>query len=242
MTVEKNDVNISRLFDWGKKFEIVDGQGDVVATIYMRLLGDADMNRTKVYALRKSQELRKKLRDVSSEERLLYIKEPEEMERDELVSTNVALSMREINNRAYKEVRVPRPKQPKSDAGLEKMEKYQKEVDDYPEKLREAVSKFLKAEVDKLTKALQEKSIEELHKMYISSLINEYCEQEAFNAYRDMETYLGCYKDEEYKERAWETFEDFQNLPSEAKEEFKAAYETLSIDMNELKKLREATQ
>lgn len=242
MTIEKNDVDISRLFIWGKKYDIIGADDKVEATIYMRLLGDADLNRTRVYALRKSQELRKKLRDMNSEERLLYIKDKEEMDKDELVSNVIAFSMRDINNRAYKEVRIPRPKQPKSDAGLEKMEKYQQEIDEYPEKLKKALEKFMKDEVEKLKKALDSRNEDELYKMYVRTITDEYCEQEAFRAYKEMETYLGCYLDPDYTERAWESFEKYENLMPEYKEQIKAAYETLELKMDELKKLREATQ
>jgi hypothetical protein len=240
--VEKNDVNISQLFTWGKKYEIVDKDDKVVYTLYMRLLGDADLNKTRVYALRKSQELRKKLRDVNSDERLLYVKDQEDMSKEELVYNIAALSMREINKRAAREVSVPRPKAPKSDAGLEKMEKYQAEIDNYPKKYNEALHKFIKGEVDRLKKTLDGMGEDELYKMYIRMLIDEYCELEAFNAYREMELYLGCYQDEGYTQPAWDSFEKFQNFDADMKAQIRAEYEKLDINMDELKKLREATQ
>lgn len=240
--VEKNDVDISKLFIWGKKFEVEDAEENTLATVYMRLPGDADLNRTRVYALRKSQELRKKLRDVNSEERLLYVKDKEELGKDELVSMVIALSMREINNRALREVKITRPKQPKSDADLERMEKYQAEVDAYPQKRRDAVEKFIKGEVEKLKAALDSRNEDELYKMYVRLIIDEFCEQEAYRSYKDMETFLGCYSDENYTVRLWDSFEQFDNLPPEIKEQFRAAYDSLSIDMDDLKKLRAATQ
>lgn len=242
MTVEKNDVDISRLFTWGRKFEIVNKDNEVVSTVYMKLLGDADLNITRVYALRKSQELRRKLRDVNSEERMLYVLDKDEMSKDQLTSYVISFSMRDINNRAFKEVQVPRPKPPKSDAKLEKSEKYQQEVDDYPKKLSEAVGKFIKGEVEKLKKALENESEDSLYKMYVTLVIDEYCEQEAFKAYKDYELYMGCFLDEDYTLRVWENFDKFNNMPASVKEDFRAAYDTLEIPMDELKKLREATQ
>jgi hypothetical protein len=240
--VEKNDVDINKLFIWGKKYDIVNAQGEVVYEVYMRLLGDADLNRTRVHALRKSQELRKKLRDVNSDERMLYVREKDELSKDELVYNVIALSMRDINNRAVREVKVPRPKAPKSDAKLEKMEKYQAELDEFPKKFQEALQKFIKTEVDKLKKALDEQSEDELYKMYLRLQIDEFCELEAYNAYKQMELYLGCYKDPDYTERVWDTFEKFENFDHDMKAEIRAAYETLDIRMDELKKLQEATQ
>ena len=242
MEVEKNDVDISKLFVWGKRYDIVDNAGEVVYTVYMRLPGDADLNRTRVYALRKSQELRKKLRDVNSDERLLYIKDLEEMSRDELMYSVIALSMREINQRATREVKIPRPKAPKSDAKLEKMEKYQEELDNFPKKYQEAFQKFIKTEVDKLKKALENQNEDELYKMYVRLQIDEFCELEAFRAYKEMEIFLGCYKDPDYEDRVWDTFEKYENFDPNMKAELKAAYDTLEVRMDELKKLQEATQ
>lgn len=240
--VEKNDVDINKLFIWGKKFEIVDNQGEVVSTVYLRLPGDADLNRTRVHALRKSQELRKKLRDVNSDERLLYVKDQDEMSKEELVHNVIAYSMRDINNRAFKEVKINRPKAPKSDAKLEKMEKYQEEVDNFTKKYQDALSKFIKTEVEKLKKVLDEKGEDELYKMYVRLLIDEICEQEAYRAYKDMELFLGCYKDPDYAERLWDTYEKYDNFDGNMKAEIRAAYETLEVRMDDLKKLREATQ
>lgn len=240
--VERNDVDLSKLFVWGKKFEIVDKDEEMQATVYMRLLGDADVNRARVYALRKSRELRLKLLDPNSDERMLYIQTLDELTKEDLYNYITMFSMREITNRAFKEVRVEKPKQPKSNAPLKKMEEYQKQIDDYPKKLDEAIKKFIKKEVESLKSFLEKEDKEVLYKRYMDSIIEEFCEQEALKAYRDYELYLGCYKDEDYKIRAWESFEEFDNLPTEVKQNFRAAYETLDIKMDELKKLREATQ
>lgn len=242
MELEKNDVDISRLFTWGRVFEVVNSDNEIEALVYMRLLGDADANRARVYALRKSAELRKMLLDENNVERLIYIKDPNELERQDLVNYIALFSMREINKQALQEVSVPRPKQPKSNAALSKLEKYQHELDEYPAKLKKALMDFQKKEVEKLKKNLETESTESLYKKYVRTLIDEFCEQEAARAYRDYEVYLGCYKDDNYKERFFSTFEEYDNLDTEIKNSFRAAYDKLSIGMDELKKLREATR
>lgn len=241
MIQEKNDVDISKLFIWGKKFEIVDKNEETQSTIYLRLLGDADVNRARVFALRKSAELRKKLRDPNSDERLIYIREFDDITKEELISYSVMFSMREISNKAIREVKVPSPKLPKSNASLEKMEKYQKEVDDYPNKVNEALKVYITKETDKLKVVLEKQTKEELYSQYITLLTEEFCEQEAVRAYNDMELYLGCYKDENYTERAFSSFEEFDNQPTDLKTQLRAAYQSIRLGMDDLKKLREAT-
>jgi hypothetical protein len=56
-----------------------------------------------------------------------------------------------------------------------------------------------------------------------------------------MELYLGCYKDDGYKERFFSSFEEYDNLDTQVKADFRAAYEKLDMRADELKKLREAT-
>lgn len=240
--VERNDVDVARLFIWGKQFDIKDNEDNVKATVYMRLLGDADVNRARVFALRKSRELRLKFNDPNSDESLIYLRGIDEMTEKELIEYVVVFSMREITNRAYKQVKVEKPKMPKSDAPLKKMEKFQKEVDDYPAKLDTAIKDYIKSEVDKMRERLATEDKESLYKQYKENLVNEFCEQEALRSYRDMELYLGCYRDEDYKERWWNSFEDYDNLDAEYKRMFRASYDTLDINMDELKKLQEATQ
>ncbi len=243
MEYEKNDVDISKLFLWGKKFIITDSTGkETLGEVWMRLLGDADVNKARVYALRKSRELRLKLLDPNSDERLVYTRTQGELSHEDLVNYVTMFSMREITDRAFKEVKVESPKMPRANASLKKMEQYQHEIDEYPEKLNAAVRKFTKREVDKLQESLRTEKDDALYQRYIDSLINELCEQEALSAYNDMELYLGSYKDESYAIKAWDSFEQFNNAPTEVKIQFRAAYETLKLKMEDLKKLREATR
>jgi hypothetical protein len=242
LPIERNDVEISKLFTWGRVFEVVNSGDEVEARIYMRLLGDADANRARVHALRKSAELRRKLLDESSDERFSFIKPFDSLEAADLQNYVVVFSMREITNDAYKNVNVQKPKPPKSNASLAKMEKYQREVDDYPTLFKNAVEKQMQKEVAKLKKSLETDSREVLYKKYVNALVDELCEQEAINGYRNMELYLGCYKDEDYKERFFPNFDEYDNLDTQIKSDLRAAYERLNINPDELKKLREATR
>ena len=242
MDVERNDVNISKLFNWGRVYEVTNSDNEVEALVYMKVLGDADVNKARVHAIRKSADLRRKLSDLNSDERVIFIKPMDALELEDLYNLITVFSMREISNDAYKNVNVKKPVPPKSNASLAKMEKYQKEVDEYPGLFREAVEKQMKVEVDKLLKVLKTESKESLYKRYVSTLTDELCEQEALNSYRNIEVYLGCYKDDEYKELFFSSFDEYDNLPAEVKADFRAAYDRLDIRVDELKKLREATR
>jgi hypothetical protein len=242
MTIEKNDVDISKLFNWGKIFVLTNDVGDVKSTVYMRLAGDADINRARVYALRKSAELRKKLREESSDEKLAFIQDKELLNKERLVAILSGLSLRTITHQAMKETKLPFPKEPKSDATLEQFEKYQKEVDDYPEKKDKELRKFIEKELTKYKKTLERKSEDELYSSYVTEITNELCEQEMITSFREMCTFYGCYSDENFSERLFTNFEKFTNLNTDIKQQFLNAYQSLEMGTEELKKLQVATQ
>ena len=78
------------------------------------------------------------------------------------------LSNREILQNLYKRINIKKPKQPKSDAPLENLEKYQKEIDEFPAKREEHIRKEPEKEMKTLSASLKEKSEDELYKMYVS--------------------------------------------------------------------------
>ena len=65
---------------------------------------------------------------------LNLFKDKEEVSKEDLINLNVLLSNREILQNLYKRINIKKPKQPKSDAPLEDLEKYQKEIDEFPAK------------------------------------------------------------------------------------------------------------
>lgn len=243
--VERNDVDISKIFGWGRVFEVINPDTEEVeAIVYMKLLGDADLGRARVHALRKSAELRRKLKNTDSDEYLAWVRDINELEIQDLINLITVFSMREVSQNAKTKVKIPTPKTPKSTAKLEKMEEFQKQVDDYPQKRVKAIENAINKEVEILQNSLKEKSKEELYRQYVKLLIDEFCERAAIDGFEDYQTYLGCYLDDTYKadKRFFKDFEEFDNLEPTVKTQFKDAYRSLDIELAELKKLRRAAQ
>ena len=236
MPVEKNDINIAQLFSWSKESAIADGRGNILAKLWIRLVGDADLNRARVFALRKSAELRAKLKDPASDEHMAFIQDVAVVEKEILVDSIVGLGLRDITRNAYKEVSVTIPKEPDADAPLEKQEKYQKEVDDYPKKREDAIRKYLRKAVDKATKENMELTNEELQKKYNLLMINELCEQESFKKFKEICVYFSIYRDKNFKNRLFSSFDEFDNLTPEIKEKLMNEYTSLELDTDTLKK------
>jgi hypothetical protein len=233
--VEKNDVNISKLFDWSREIPITGKDGKEIK-IYLRLLGDADINRAKIMALRRSAELRKKLRDPESDEKLAFIPFKEELDDVTMIDGIIMLSARETTQRTVREVVLPRPKEPGSNASTEKLEQFQKEVDEYPKKREEAIRAKMEELLAEKRNALSEKNEEELYKIYVSSLVNELCEQELTDRFREYCIFFGAYSDSKFRGRFFESFETFDNLPKEIKDKLINEYALLEVHPEELKK------
>ncbi len=232
---ERNDIDLSRLFVWGNKFELKDRMEEKIADVYVRLVGDADLNRARVFALRKSKEMRAKLKDPNSEERQAYLPDITDENKETLVIIMASAKLKEITGDAIDKIKVPFPKELKSKATLEEQEKHQEEVDKYPQKREKAIKEYIEKEIAKVQVELRQRTLEDLVKEYEASLINNICENEMFIAFKDACVFYGTFKDENHKERLFENIEQYQSSLPEIKAQLLTFYNGLDIGMDELK-------
>lgn len=244
-SAEKNDVDISLLFRWSTKAELSDPLTGERYTVYIRLVGDADLNRAKVYGYRTASQLRKKLRDENSDERLSYIAEIQDYKDKELIiQTIILLQTPEIYNDALNLAMddVSEPKEPRTDAPQERWEEYQEKVDDFERTLQEKVEDAMTFLQTKESKKLSEYEMEDLHELYLNITINRLCEEAFQNAYYDMCVYLGVYNDENFTVKAFKDFDSYLNASSRLKIDLRAKYRDLEIGIDTLKKLHGAME
>ena len=240
--IDKNDVDISKLFNWGTPVPIKDAFDHTIETVYVRLVGDADTNRARTYALRESATLRKLLKTPGTDERLAFVPDWKNMKSDNLVELVVQFKIREYVQKATKDLLMPLPVEPKGDASLQKQEEYQKEVDDYPgtreEKIKDSINKTIESE---------KKYLRSLPKVDIvleaeNAIIAELCEQRMYNAFQASVISYATFKDENYTERYFTSEEEVENLISDFKEQLFTAYNAININTENLKKLPEVMQ
>jgi len=234
-TIDKEDVNIKKLFYWHKPVEIIGNGNEVILKVYMRIVGDSELQQARAAALRESAKFRKLLKN-DEDTRLSYIPEYEDYSADNLISAILTLLTPEVTRDAILNISVPIPKEPKSDADLEEQEEYRKKVDEWPFLRKKAIDDHVSsrlAEYEKIYKGYTKKQLEEEHERL---LIAELCKNKMISTFRDYCIYFGVYSDENFTKRYFNTFEEFINLPTSYKEQFIDAYETLDIDTEELKK------
>ena len=234
--IEKNDVDISKLFTWGKKFEIIDEDKKGFWDVYIRIIGDADLNKARVSALRASAILRRKLHEKDSDERLAYIPDFELLDRDVLIETVLTTLLREVTTKVMKEMNETLPVEPDEDATLEEQEKYQDVVDGWSDGRTKRIQTLIEKELEKERKILQGKSIEELSKIYEKYTINNLCEEEMYRIFSEMRAFMGSYSDENFTTKLFKSFEEFNSMPAFIKNQFISAYLSLDIKTEELKK------
>ncbi len=242
-SAEKNDVDITQLFRYKKEVLVRDSLSGDSATFYLRIIGDADMAKARVFGLRKSGSLRRSLRTQGDDMRSAFVNEmPEFQDKDILINAVILLGIGDIQKQAINATDVPEPIPPKSDSSLEVLEKFQAEVDAYTQKYSKALdkemSKIRKSEVKRLSK-LEES---ELYNLYEALIIDQLCSGEMSQNYYQMCVYLGTYKDSKYNKLAFSDFDTFDNASPHLKERLIDEYRILELGMHELKKLPEAME
>ncbi len=241
MDIEKGDVSISSLFRWTTEVSILNGQGEEALKVFMRLLGDKDINQARVYGLRSSAELRKRLRTKGTDENIAFISEIPSRDREALEAGIKLLRLSDLANIARRNAVIQFPKEPDSEATLEEQEKYQVEVDEFPGKYSALVEKELEKLVKQETKNLKKLKIAELRDEYTETMIEYVCKQEMDRKFLDKTVFFATYKDDNYKKKSFTTFEEYDNSAPEVKEQLKTAYNDLELGISELKKLPEVT-
>jgi hypothetical protein len=236
LSIEKNDVDLSKLFHWSEKYVITDRYGNDTLTVFMRLVGDAELNRARVQAIRASKDLRLKLKTKDSDERVVFIPDLEDVSREQLLELILILRIREFTQQALKEVSIPVPTEPHSEATLEMQEKYQTEVDEYDTTRNTKIKDITTAKVENFRLVIEQWSDETLAKEYEKNVIADLCEQEMIKKFKEFCVFFGSFKDEEHTISLFEDFYEFDNLPTEVKQQFLENYQQLEISIDFLKR------
>lgn len=235
--IEQNDVDISKLFEYKKELVLKIPDTDKEITFYQRLIGDEHINKSRVYALRKSATFREKLRDLDWEDRVAYVPNIRKFKKDELVDLILALELREITIEALNSIPpLPYPAKLKGDSKLEDLEAHQKKIDGYGEKMSQKVQDAVEIRLKERKKELSKRLKDNLILAYEVTIINQHSSEEFTTSYQEMSAYYGTFLDEDHKKLAFDTFEEFKDAPILLKKALIASYVGMEIDARTLKK------
>lgn len=231
-------MDISKLFLWKKVCIINDQQGNPLrdtegnpVIVYMRLIGDNDSDTAKKYTLRQSKKLRNKYRSNPD----VVIPDLTGMTKDEIASLQVLNEASVLYKQAERETEIPYPKETTS-LYLEDQEKYAEEIENYFDKLIEAID----ARASELITAQKTYYLtltkEELMTKVDISYINKIIEDEMAKIYTDAILHFTVFEDAEYTIKVFKSIPDAQNASEVLKEQLYAAYSNLTIKDLQLKK------
>ncbi len=242
MEIEKNDIDLSKLFMWSSEVSVLDAKGEELTKVFMRVVGDKDLSRARVFSLRESAELRKSLNTEGTDEYEAFISSIEYATPENIVVGIKLLMIQDLVAEARKSTILKYPKEPDSDAPLAEHEAYQKEVDEFPENFDEIVQKETDKLMDREEKRFKAQNVKTKKKEYANLMTNYVCQTEASRRFTDMCVFFATYNDEGLKIPAFKSFEEYDNSAGELKEQLRDSYEKLDMGMGQIKKLQEATQ
>lgn len=227
--------HIQKLFTWKAPLELKNSDGEVIQTVYQRLIGDSDLYRARTIALRFSREMRRALRNTESDEYFAYIDIFNDYTKEEVVTLTLFDELTEIRANVEKDFYFPEPEALESDATTEEQEEHQEQQDTYEDRRAEALDAKIKEALETRQQQLDSLNEGDLRELFIDNKINALCEQELRLKFLSMCVYLGTYLDEKYTYHLFNSFEEFLNSPDTLKAQLVDGYNNLEVSSISLK-------
>jgi len=235
-------MDLENLFKWKGEIIIRDSKGEPVIlrkkplVLYQRIVGDANIQIARQKALKASADLRKELRDEDSDIQAAFLPEVEGIDNERLsnsVALNKILELREVA-----EQNITQPRKPAAlsgSASLEEQEKYQQGWEDYQKELETRINGELTKHLEKERKQLMENPRETLVQMFKETAINNLCKSEMLRVFNSWCAYFGTYRDKAMENRAFNSFEKFENSARELKGQIIGGYLQLELSGEDIK-------
>lgn len=209
--------------------------------VYIRLIGDQDLEDSYKIARAYSADYRAKLRDTESleyKERVTPV-----FETDERQCLDIIKAARTSNVEAEARANIERPNLPElaefsqdGDAPtLEEQEKFDAEIARIEQEYETAVLEYRQTREAIVEDELKDKPLEELRKLAALDIITVLTLPIFFNELMDQKVYRGAFVDKTYREKAFDTVEEFKNADAFIKDQLITKYLQLEVNPDEIK-------
>ncbi len=226
---------LSKLFRWHKKVEIKDGE-TVLDTVYIRLVGDTEFQEAKNAALKCSKALRIKLRNNESEEYQASFSDIESLTKEELCMGITFGEITDYRDEALMQVQEKEIPPLSDNPTLEEQENYEAAVEKRQTDRATALAKYIEKKSDERKGELMKiESIEELREMYRHAIINLRCSEEFTKVFREYQIFKGTFRDPDFKELAFDSFEEYTQCAPQLKNMLLTSYVNLELSGEDLK-------
>lgn len=214
---------------------------DKPVVVYLRLIGDQDLEESYKVARAASADYRAKLRDSNSleyKERVLPV-----LEADEKQCIDIIKASRTSNIEAEARANTERPELPElaefaqdADAPtLEEQEKYDAEIARIEKEYEDAVANYKQVREAVVEDELKDTLIDDLRTLAAIEIVAILTLPVFFNELMDQKLYRASYLDKTYRERAFDTVEEFKNADAVIKDQLITKYLELEISPDQIK-------
>lgn len=232
---------ISELLRWKKKVDLVDEKGNFLATVYLRVIGDTDLQEAYKLSRLASSKKRAALRNVDTidyQDEILTFKDASEEECKALIK---AARGNNWVSEAYSVV--VRPDEVKlSEVAIdpdaptleeqEKLDIENKKIDDKYQEDLDAYMKQKEVELDADLATLDLEALRVLAQVEATQILPLTV---FINELQDEKTWRACYNDKEYKERAFTSLAEFRETKEFLRNQLIAAYQELEVGVEQIK-------
>lgn len=220
---------LSKVFKWKKS---VDYNG---LTFYLRVVGDQVLEDARKAALLESRKLRKALRDVNTDEYLMYIDGFEDLSNDQLLDLIVAVSGRQYAQDYIKST----PKPHIDDLGdyptQEEQENYEAAKIQRDEDYKNDFEVAYLAWESTFRAGLKTKDRAFLLSLAAKYQIDSLAEAKFSDVFEDYVVFASVYSDKDYKKRSFTNVDDYRELPSDLKQLLRNTYDNINVSSEEIK-------
>lgn len=226
---------IAKLFRWHKKIDIKEGDR-VLASVYIRLVGDADFQEAKSVSLRHSKELRINLRDSSTDDYKANFFDLDSLSKEELIMGVTYGEIPDYRDEAL--VTLPEKEIPDlpDNPTLEQQEDYETKLTERKDDRVKSIAEFIeKMAEEKKVKLNKIDDMDSLRDMYTNSVINMRCGEEFTRVFREYQIFKGTFTDSKFTMLAFDSFEEFNDCAPALKITLLTAYVSLELSGEDLK-------
>lgn len=230
------NLKIEDLFTWKGSIDITDNDGNVVETLYQRVINDADMQKTRLESLKETRLFRRALKDPNSLEYLASFPEEDDMSLDDLIAGILGSKFLFFRKNSQEIISEKKVKEPGFDSEQEEQEDFIAGVEDAKKEYEIAILEDAARQAEAMEADLRSKTHSEVFEIYKKEQIETLCRTKMINSFLDYATFYGTFKDEKLKQRRFNSVEDFRNLSTKVKNLLIANYQMLEISLTDVKK------
>lgn len=233
--------SLSDLLRYKQKVDLKNEQDEVIATVWLKIIGDHDIQDSYKLGRVASAKKRAILRDTTSNDYIDEIEVFENASKEECIATIVAgrssnFTAEAISANSREELPTLRDVAVDPDAPqLEEQEqlqflKLQREID-YQKKIDE----YVETRTTELRAELETKDLDKLREEAKEQAINILALTEFVEVVSEQKTWRAVFEDEECKKHAFASVNEFRNLHQLIKNQLILAYQQLEINPTEIK-------